>query len=90
MRTTTFTRGSGVYRCAVCNRRTRDDGNGDSVYAGLCTQCWEMAGIENAISDGCEGPHDRDEWEALRLEVIERGGTLTGASLPPPRIREET
>ena len=51
-RTTTFTKGSGVYKCGCCGRATRDDGNGDSVILKLCTQCFELGGIDNAITDG--------------------------------------
>jgi hypothetical protein len=43
-RTTTFTRGSGAYRCASCKRLTRDDGHGDSVGVKLCTQCYALEG----------------------------------------------
>ena len=51
-RTTTFTKGSGVYKCECCGRATRDDGNGDSVNLKLCTQCFELGGINNAVNDG--------------------------------------
>lgn len=50
-RTTTFTRGSGCYECRSCGRRTRDDGGGDSVHVRLCWQCYEIAGLENELSD---------------------------------------
>lgn len=53
-RTTTFTRGSGAYRCRSCNRLTRDDGNGDSVNCRLCTQCFELCGYDNMVMDGGE------------------------------------
>lgn len=53
-KTTTFTRGSGVYACRVCNRNTRDDGCGDSVGVRLCTQCYELSGLENIVQDGGE------------------------------------
>lgn len=42
-----FYRGSSTLPCRVCSRRTRDTGNGD-----ICEQCWELAGMENEISDG--------------------------------------
>ena len=51
-RTTTSTKGSGVYKCGCCGRSTRDDGNGDSVNLKLCTQCFGLGGINNAVSDG--------------------------------------
>ena len=64
-RTTTFTRGSGVYECRCCGRRTRDDGNGDSVHVRLCTDCFDLAGIENMITDG------KPMTPALRAECLD-------------------
>jgi len=74
-----FTRGSGRYLCGHCGRSTRDDGNGDSVNVGLCSQCYEVAGIENQISDGNYKDEDEKakfeaEIEALNNIVRARGG----------------
>lgn len=44
-----FQRGSGVFACAVCQRQARD--TGDNGALGLCTQCFEIAGYENTLSD---------------------------------------
>ena len=52
MRVSRFQRGSGsaVFTCHVCGRKTRDTGD-QAVGSRLCPQCWDLAGIENAISD---------------------------------------
>lgn len=73
MRTTTFTKGSGVYECRVCHRRTRDDGHGDSVNVRLCTQCYALAGIENMISDGEAKAQDGQEALALIADLESKG-----------------
>jgi len=38
-----------TYRCRVCKRLTRNTGDEGGVT--LCLHCWELAGIENTISD---------------------------------------
>jgi hypothetical protein len=45
----TFQRGSAVYKCNVCKRSTRN--TGDEGNCRLCAECYELAGIENEISD---------------------------------------
>jgi len=46
-----FTRfGAGTFTCQVCKRRTREM-NGDHAQTGNCHICFELAGIENSISD---------------------------------------
>jgi hypothetical protein len=75
-RTTTFTHGSGVYACRCCGRKTRDDGNGDSVNVMSCTQCYELAGIENEIADCGATPERLAEVEALKTEIRAKGGVL--------------
>jgi rubrerythrin len=49
-----FAKGSGVYTCAVCGKRTRRTGDGAGV--GLCEKCYEYATWENSHSD-----HNHDE-----------------------------
>ena len=73
-RTNTFTKGSGCYKCRHCGRLTRDDGNGDSVNCGLCTECFEISGIENENSDYGETPERLAEIESLKKIVISKGG----------------
>jgi hypothetical protein len=76
-RTTTFTRGSGVYPCRVCQRRTRDDGQRDSVHVRLCSQCYELGGIENMFHDGNAEPSDATEALALLAQLETKGANLT-------------
>lgn len=46
-----FYRGSTTFKCNVCGRGTRDTGV-QSAGNKICPQCFELAGIENEISDG--------------------------------------
>lgn len=79
-RTTTSTKGSGVYKCGCCGRATRDDGNGDSVNLKLCTQCFELGGINNAVSDG----DDAAQYCATVTDLV---GQLD--ALKAPEAREQ-
>jgi hypothetical protein len=73
-RTHTFTVGSGCYVCRSCGRKTRDDGNGDSVGSKLCTECYDFAGIENTISDDGATPELIAELAELNKRIIAKGG----------------
>ncbi len=76
MKTTNrFARGSGCYRCRCCNRQTRSTGNGDNENVLLCVQCFELAGLENAVQDG-EVLSDSEKRHAKNLieSVIAHGG----------------
>ena len=44
----TFGGGSPVFKCQVCERNTRDSGQGIDH---LCAQCFEIAGIDNMVND---------------------------------------
>lgn len=44
-----FERGSSTYNCNVCKRLTRN--TGDEGNSKLCSDCYELAGIANEISD---------------------------------------
>lgn len=46
-----FTRGSACYACRCCKRQTRDTGRGDNEGVRLCVDCFEIAGMENGLSD---------------------------------------
>jgi len=52
-----FQIGSGCFTCQACKRRTRDTG-GDNQDVGLCAECYDLAGIENTISD----KEAKDNW----------------------------
>lgn len=47
-----FTRIAGsTYACECCGRQTRNTG-AQALGSKTCTQCWELAGIENSLRDG--------------------------------------
>lgn len=71
-----FGRGSGVYVCESCTRKTRQTG-GDNDSLRLCEECYEIAGLENAISDhgDPQGLHALD-IARLKVRCIEKGGKL--------------
>lgn len=46
-----FGRGTGIFTCRVCGKRTRQTGNGDNEYVQLCVACYDYAGWENTHSD---------------------------------------
>lgn len=60
-----FVKGQSVYACRVCKRNTRQTGR-DNSSIDLCEDCYELAGIENALSDG----HSR--MIEVKDEIIER------------------
>lgn len=61
--TARFGKGSGCFTCAVCKRQTRDTGdNGD---LGLCPEDYEIAGMENYISDN--EPNDTTSLYAVKI-----------------------
>lgn len=65
----TFVRGSSTYHCRVCERLTRATSREELGLDGICKHCYELAGIENTISDN--GIERAAEWgyvtEAHRL-----------------------
>jgi len=72
-----FRRGSSTYLCAVCGRRTRETGV-QSMGNDTCPQCYELAGIENEISDGhCSLEDRRATIAGLLVEIAAKGGSLT-------------
>lgn len=78
-RNSRFQRGSGVFACGCCARRTRDTG-GDNTGVELCAECYELAGIENQISDYGDSEGKLAVWEAeaaaLRIKIVALGGVL--------------
>jgi hypothetical protein len=75
-RNSRFQRGTGVYQCQACKRSTRATG-GDNHQVGLCEECYEIAGLENAINDHGDpnGQHAKD-IAALKQRCIAKGGKL--------------
>jgi hypothetical protein len=54
MKESRFKRSVGTYVCECCKRRTRPhSGNPDAFDVSLCDECYELAGVENAVLDGC-------------------------------------
>jgi hypothetical protein len=73
----TFRRGSSTFTCDVCKRLTRETGV-QSLGSKLCPQCWDLAGIENEISDGNATLADRrDEVDQLLKHIESKGGDLS-------------
>jgi hypothetical protein len=66
----------GTFRCAICERMTRDTGQGVDH---LCEPCFEICGMDNAINDGRFDDDGSDnsgyEKECNRLlKLIEKKG----------------
>lgn len=70
-----FEKGSGVYTCRMCSRKTRATGE-DNQYVQLCYECFDLAGIENQISDHGSTPELESKRLALRKAVLSKGGKL--------------
>ncbi len=66
-----FRRGSGCYTCDSCKRKTRATG-GDNDSLRLCIECYEIAGLENSISDHGD-PSGRHAADIARLTESCRG-----------------
>lgn len=82
MRISKFRRGETTYKCRSCTRLTRN--TGEQANTELCPQCYEIAGIENAVNDGFETADEaRERVERLAAEVRAKGGTPDVAFLEP-------
>lgn len=69
-----FKRGETTYTCASCKRLTRN--TGDNGQCELCPQCFELAGIENAVNDDDSIIDEvRERVERLAAEIRAAGGT---------------
>lgn len=42
----------------------------------LCAECYEIAGIENAIADGDDPADYADEIAGLKASIVAKGGSL--------------
>jgi hypothetical protein len=71
-----FVKGSSVYACNCCDRKTRQTGRGDNEFLKLCAECFDLGGVENEICDSGSTPALEAEAEALRKKIIAKGGTL--------------
>ena len=64
----------GTFVCHVCNRKTRDTGQGVDH---LCMECYEICGYDNMINDsGADEPDAVTLKECNRLlkKIEKRGG----------------
>ena len=52
MRRNRFEKGSGCFVCSCCKKKTRSTGRGDNENVGLCADCYDKAGDDNAVADG--------------------------------------
>ena len=61
----------GTFKCQLCERNTRDTGQGVDH---LCAMCFEICGMDNGINDSGSDEHGyRDECNRL-LKIIEKKG----------------
>ena len=67
----TFKTGSGCYVCADCGKRTRDTGAGEGDV-GLCAECYEFGGLDNAINDGVATEADKARHAFLSAKIAKR------------------
>lgn len=66
----------GTFTCAICKRRTRDTGQGVDH---LCEPCYEIAGMDNAINDGCDDKTAaayRHDCEKYLAKIAKKGGDV--------------
>ena len=77
MRRNTFTKTAGsTYDCDCCGRKTRNTG-AQSLGSRTCPQCFELAGIENEISDGyCTPAERKGTVDTLVAEIVSKGGNV--------------
>jgi hypothetical protein len=71
----TFTKAAGsTYKCDTCGRGTRNTGD-QPIGSRLCPQCYELAGIENEISDGYRTQADaQPQIDNLMAAIRAKGG----------------
>lgn len=74
-----FQKGTGCYKCDSCGRLARATGV-QSLGAKTCEDCYELAGIENAIADG-DGTFEKYAAEINRrvAHIKDRGGDADAA-----------
>lgn len=72
-----FQRGSGTYACTSCGHQTRD--TGDNGQCKLCPICYELAGIDNYLSDEKNLGSYFDEAARLMNQLAVQVGSRTKA-----------
>lgn len=68
-----FAKGSGMYECRCCHRKTRHTG-GDGAGVQLCDTCYELAGEENSLSDNDAFYESPENVLAMIASVAAKGG----------------
>jgi hypothetical protein len=68
-------RGKPTFTCAICERLTRDTGQGVDH---LCHECYDICGIDNRINDDGNSAETRakyaDESDRLLAKIVKLGG----------------
>lgn len=71
-----FQHGTGCFSCRCCGRKARETAR-NSGCGDICGPCFDLAGIENEISDGYRTALDaKDEIANLIEEIESAGGSL--------------
>ena len=65
-----FRRGSSTFNCNTCGRLTRDT-VGTNVQS--CEQCYELAGLQNSLWDGCFDEGDIPARDGYLRVLVEKG-----------------
>lgn len=68
-----FSRGSAVFTCDCCGRRTRHTGV-QSVGSETCPQCYDLAGYQNSVWDGDPIADIAPERDRLLAAAVKAGG----------------
>ena len=76
----------GTYACRVCKRKTRATGRGDNDNVELCVECFELAEIENAFSDGQGSTYMLDQARGLIASCQRKGGKTKAADWNIPGL----
>jgi hypothetical protein len=72
-----FQRGSAVFACNVCGRKTRYTGT-QSLGNKICPQCFDLAGIENEVSDGYRTLEEaQTDARPLVADIKAKGGDVS-------------
>jgi hypothetical protein len=69
-----FSHGRSTFTCSSCGRLTRLSGQGQDSEC--CFECWELAGYQNAISDGTPVADVISECNHLLKSIGRRGGDV--------------
>jgi len=65
-------RNGGVFTCTSCGRRTR--ATQDQANDEICEDCYELAGLENGVADGCAPSEYLSEALERYQRIVSRGG----------------